>query len=279
MRRILRPQSWIPIIAGVLFGLVLDVLVNQLMAAGGWLLTAVLVLAGVFGIAAIWLRIQPKPIVVRMESPITLRHPADRSAYARRGLIVFVSLYQPQAGSPAESLSVEQRLQAAGSGDYATLDLLHSNLATAIKSVVSHRSRLEYCWLIGTTAAAGDQVGSLPFVKPLVSYLEDVEGIQCRFYADESLTIPLDDDALVASKTQARVTRIFQEADALQLAEQEMVADFSGCPRSMALGMILACVDRNRDIQFVGTHYDDRAQPVGDSYPILFAFEAELDGG
>ena len=276
MKNLFTPATLIPAIAGFLFAIILDLAREYITTTGGPLLTITIVLAGLFSIAAVWMRIQPKPVRATFEAPVTLRQPVDRLTYARKGLIVFVSLFRPQAHSPAAKLTPEKWLEAARAEDFEILNLPDSNLATAITSIISHRHKLAHCWLVSTSAAGGDQLGSHYYVPALVKYLREAEGMDCRFYYDETLAIPLDDDALVAVKTQDRIEQIFKECEALDLTDNDIVADFSGCPRSMALGMVLACLDGNRDIQFIGTHYDEQARPSGAPFPVLFAFDTEV---
>jgi hypothetical protein len=38
--------------------------------------------------------------------------------------------------------------------------------------------------------------------------------------------------------------------------------------------MILACLDSDRDIQMIGTHYDAEGRPTGTLFPIVFKFQA-----
>jgi len=277
MTRFLKPAILIPAIAGFLLGVVVNVVQDYVTARGGVVLTAVVVLAAVFGLVALWYQSRPRPVGVTFRAPVTLRRPLDRELNARRGLIVFVSLYRPtdparQGQSPADWLAAARR------GDYTALDLPQSNLALPIAGASSHAAKLEHCWLIAT-ADSQEQVGSVAYAPILVRYLQEAAGLRrCTFYGheDDRLAIPLDDDALVASKTRDVVNGIFRQAEQLGLTDNDVVADFSGCPRSMALGLILACLDRNRDIQFVGTHYDEAGRPVGDLFPVLFAFAPEM---
>jgi hypothetical protein len=255
---------------------ILDAISGYIINLGGLWLTAVFILGGLLGLVWLWYKVQPKPVRATFEAPVTLRQPVDRLTYARRGLIVFVSLFRPQDHSPAAKLKPEQWLEAARAEDFETLNLPDSNLATAITSIVSHHHKLAHCWLVSTSAAGGDQLGSHYYAPALVKYLREVEGMDCQFYYDETLAIPLDDDALVAVKTQDRIEQIFKECEALDLTDNDIVADISGCPRSMILGMILACLDGSRDIQFIGTHYDEQARPTGTPFPVLFAFDTEV---
>jgi hypothetical protein len=277
MTRLLKPATLIPAIAGLLLGIVLDVVKDYITASGGVVLTVFVVLAALFGLGALWVQSRPHPAQAIMRSPVTLRTPVDRRTHARRGLIVFVSLYRPM-GKDGSQLPPDEWVKAAQAGDYTALDLPHSNLFPAITSITSHQHRLEHCWLIAT-AGNSQQPGSVTYAPVLARYLQEEAGLtDCHFYGAESdsLAVSLDDDALVASKTRDLVNRIFRQAEQLGLQDREIAADFTGCPRSMALGMFLACLDRNRDIQFVGTHYDDQGRPTGDLFPVLFAFEPEM---
>lgn len=278
MTRLPKPAIIIPAIAGFLLGVVANIIPDYLVAGGWPVLIPFLALTVLFGLMALWMINRPRPIGVVLGPPVTLRRPLDRELHARRGLILFVSLYKP-GDAQRMVLPPADWLAAARRGDYAALNLPQSNLALPIASATSHGAKLQHCWLI-STADSAEQVGSVAYAAVLVRYLQEVAGLrQCAFYGheDDRLAITLDDDALVASKTRDVVNGIFRQAEKLNLTDNDVVADFSGCPRSMALGMILACMDRDRDIQFVGTHYDEAARPVGELFPIVFAFAPEVE--
>lgn len=226
------------------------------------------------------LRLTPQRQIIRpvFRAPIILRTPTEKRTHARKGVIVFLSFYRPRRGSSAEGLSSEERLQAAKSQDYKKLDLENSNLWPAIQAITTHAERLEHCWLISTTAADVTRHGSFPYASVLVRYLREIKKVNCNFYGveDDKYAIPLDDDALVMQKTYKMIDSIFEETEKLDLSETEIVADFTGGFRSMTLGMILACLDGNRDIQFQGVHYDETGSIASDIFPILFDFETEV---
>ena len=278
MIKILRPTTLIPAIAGFLLAILLDVLVNTIAGLGGQVLTAVFILTLLFGLLALWFSARPQPTRVKIE-PVPLDTPANRLIHARRGLIAFVSLYQPkdQNQQAKPGAVVPARVAAAQKGDYEALDLENSNLATIIATIAAHAHRLEHCWLIATTTGSPD-TSSLTYLPPLIAYLKKKHGLKIQFHTGANYAIRIDrDDALITNQTRSLVNRIYEEAHALKLAEQDVVADFSGGYRSMTLGMILACLNKGRDIQFAGTRYDANARPTGDIFPILFNFEAELD--
>ena len=277
MNRFLRPATLIPAITGFLLAVVLEVVVNTIIGAGGQVLTAVLILTALFSLLALWLNERTQSTRVMIE-PVPLDTPANRLIHAHRGLIAFVSLYQPNAQNPQGNTGtdVSARIAAAQNGDYTALDLENANLAAIIATITAHASKLEHCWLITTTT--GDPVtSSLTYLPPLIAYLQEKKGLRIHYHAGEDYIIRIDrNDALITSQTRNLVNAIYREARAFKLAEQDVVADFSGGYRSMTLGMILACLNKGRDIQFAGTRYDANAQPTGEIFPILYNFEAEL---
>ncbi|MFQ5577273.1 MAG: hypothetical protein ACE5G8_09840, partial [Anaerolineae bacterium] len=193
----------------------------------------------------------------------------------RRGFIGFVSLYKPHAGTAAAALSPQERRQAVDALDFDRLQLEASNFRPIIEAIFSHKSELEHCWLLTTK---GQQTpGSSPYAPLLVAYLRERKGIRCKFHHGEAYTISLDDDALIFSKTYDQVQRILKQTERLKIASQELVADITGGVRSMTLGMILACLNGDRDVEFVGTRYDERGEPAGDPFPIIFSFEPLLE--
>ena len=69
------------------------------------------------------------------------------------------------------------------------------------------------------------------------------------------------------------VDGIYREAAAeYKLKPKDMIADITGGTKGMGLGMFFACVDGSRDLEFIGTHYDENAKPT-DLLPMIFDFE------
>jgi hypothetical protein len=159
--------------------------------------------------------------------------------------------------------------------DFDRLQVEESNLWPTIEAVVSHASRLEHCWLLATRGQ--HEPGSSPYAPVLAAYLRERKGVKCRFYYGEAYTISLDDDALVLSKAYDQVQRVVAQATRLGLPPQELVADITSGFRSMALGMVLACLNGDQDVQFEGTRYDKLGQPTGKLFPIIFGFEPTLE--
>ena len=81
----------------------------------------------------------------------------------------------------------------------------------------------------------------------------------------------------MCTKTYDLVRRIYrQAAGEFGIAAKDIIADFTGCPRSMTLGLILACLSVDRNIQLMGTRYDAAGKPIGQLIPIIFSFEPVL---
>ena len=275
MRQLIRPQILIPFIAGVLFNIVLDILAN-LLGEGNQSVTIGVVLALIlFGIWSIYYQVRRRGTIVLERNPLVLREPRDWWQYAHKGLIVFVSLYNPFRSPTAKELTTEQRLSSARTEDFEKLDFENSNLLPIITAIDRHGSKLEHCWLIGTTAATGDEYSSSTYVPALVRYLREKRGAKCQFHSGDYYTIRIDDDSQVTTKTRNTIERIFEEAHKLGMSDEDILADFTAGPRSMVLGLFWACVDGKRDVQFVGTRYDENARPTGDLFPIIFSFDTE----
>lgn len=263
-------------LAGLSFGLLISVFSNWLSEQWAGLLPWVGLVAVLSGLVSGWLMLRRPPgIGVLIRSPQTIRSAQEAAQYGRRGFVGFVPLYTPQPGSAAAALSTEERLAAAEALDFERLQPELSNLRPTIEAILSHASRLEHCWLLAT--GGQDLPGSLPYAHFLAEYLHRRKGLKCKFHAGQAYTIWLDDDALVLSKTYDQVRAVLQQAARLKLAPNEVVADITTGVRSMTLGMVLACLDGDQDVEFVGTRYDAQGRPVGDLFPIIFSFEPTVE--
>lgn len=226
--------------------------------------------------ARFWWR-NPERVGLNIQPVKTLRTEAEKSQHARRGLIAFVSLYKPVGQSGAKELGPTDWQTAAEQWDYQLLDFPNSNLATTIEAVITHASRLEHCWLIGTTATRPEIPGSNVYIPALVEYLRQEQKVACEFHYGPEFNLSLDDDALVFDKTMDLLHKIFEQAEKMGLGVSDVIADFTSGIRSMTLGMILACLDGDRDIEMIGTRYGPEGKWVGPPFPVVFSFEPVLE--
>lgn len=248
---------------------------SNLFASG--LLFRVLLIASVLtALMTLVVTMRQRPIRARLGTPRVIRTASDAQQLARRGLIGFVSLYQPQAGSPLLGRPPEEWLAAANPPQLAILDLDHSNLAPLLQSILAHKQKLEHCWLIATKGHAPG-TSSSTYVAAVKAYFR-AKRMTPTFYAGPDYSVDIaHDEALVPEKTMRMVEGIFASADRIGLGPNEIVADITPCPRSMALGMTWACLDGSRDVQFMGTRYGPDGKTVGVSVPIIYDFEPTHD--
>lgn len=275
IRQFLRLQRLALALAGLSFGLVMSIgsdwLAGQGLALLPWII-GVALLSGL--VSAFFFLRQPVGVEVAIRSPRTIRSPQEARQYGRRAFVGFVPLYTPKAGTAGAALSPAERAEAVAARDFERLQVEESNLYPTIKAIESHAASLEHCWLLATS---GQQVaGSLPYAALLAIYLREKVGLTCKFYYGTAYTISLDDDALVLSKSYDQIQRVFEQAARLGLAPNELVADITTGVRSMTLGMILACLSGDQDVEFVGSRYNAEGRPEGELFPIIFSFEPAL---
>lgn len=276
-RKLFSPQRLSAGLAGLCFGILLGI-VPDIVVTKSWLLITV-VTVGVVAAVISWLLPQSTDLDTVIRSPLTIRSDYDALYYARKGFIGFVPLYTPKPGTAAKLMPPEDRDQAVVNLDFDRLQVEESNLEPTIAAIVAHASKLEHCWLLSTQGA--NAPGSLPYAKLLVEYLRQRKGItSCTFYYGDAYTISLDDDVLVLQKTYDLVRKTLDEAKGRGLKPREMVADITTGVRSMTLGMLFSCLGRERDIEFIGTRYDDQGKIIkGNLTPIIFSFEPDVQSG
>ena len=279
LRRYVRAQRVFTGLAGLAFGVLASVFANYIFARSVALLpwvAAFALVVGLIGVLLTW-RQRPPSTDVLIQSPLTLRTAGEARQYARRGFVGFVPLYNLVGGGPGAKLSEEELRRAVAAHDFVTLQIEKSNLMPTIAAITAHASALEHCWLLTTTSASG--IGSRPYAALIETYIRlHVPGLKCEFHYDrtpeeEACTISLEEDALVLRKTYDLVRAVFQSATEQDIPPRAMVADMTTGIRSMALGLVLACLDKERDVEFVGSQYNASGRPEGPLYPIIFSFE------
>lgn len=274
LRQAIRLRQVVAGFSGLTLGLLINSLYSLMQDSGPWL-TVLLLIVFVASLGAIvYLDVSgPKRISLNLRPVKTLRTDAEKQEAARRGLVIFVSLYRPQPGCAVPSKEAKDWQKAALRGDYVYLDLPNSNLAPAIQAIATHARHLEHCWLISTTSSDPDFPGSNTYLSVLKAYLREVQQVKCEFHDGPGLELSLDDDALVFTRTLDRMRHALQMANDLGLQDDDVIADFTGGVRGMTLGMILSCLDGDRDIQMIGTHYSPSGAPTPPLFPVIFSFE------
>lgn len=280
LKRFFASKQFIPAVASAIFVLGLNLLINVISTIFS-LQTALIFMLPVMvvmGLIVIAFAIsQNQQIIVRMGPAIALRTESDYKLNARKGLIYFIPSYNPVKVEKTKQLTGEQVLAAVENKDYGKLELEKSNFETAIKAITCHKSALRHCWLIAT----GGKDGSWYLVPLFEKYLQEQQGMmECKFHYGPDYQVSFEgDDTDVVEKTHRLIKSIFQLAiEKYNLTENDIIADITSGPRSMPLGMILACLDGTRDIEFIGTPYKN-GKPEGKLIPMIFNFEPQLVEG
>jgi len=276
LQRLLRMEKIAFSLTGLGIGLLASILANFVyeheLQKLPWIVAAIGLLAMLSGIAY-WAH--SRSTAVSFKPPVIIRTKEEEERHARRAFIGFVSLYTPQRGTLADKLTPQERAQAVRDLDFDKLNLEESNLQPMIRAIMTHASRLEHCWLIATDSATNP--GSLPHARLLAEFLRLRKGLgRCIFHYGENYVVRLDDDALVVDKTYDKMQEILQEAERLNYRGPEVIADITAGIRTMSMSMILSCLDKEYDIQMMGTHYNEQGRQEG-LFPIIFSFEPEID--
>ena len=228
-------------------------------------------------LVGIWLG---KNIKVKMEVTID-RMEEERQRHAKKGIILIMSRYTSFFG--AVKLMQEKEIkEALEEKNYEAFDLEKSNLGHSIKSVLTHSAKLEHCWIIGSYAEDSSSVmsSSINFIETFIEYLKKEKGVECEFHHGEKYAIPMHDDASICGKAYELTNEIFTEAKkGHKLEPKDIIVDVTGGTKSMNLGLTLASLHKDRDIQVIGTEYDRDGNPVADeSYPVRIHFEPKIRG-
>jgi hypothetical protein len=125
-----------------------------------------------------------------------------------------------------------------------------------LKAIKYHDGTLEQVWLIATRDTA--------------HLAEEIK----QDYKTEKLSIsiiPLD-DPLELNKSKEVVEKIYREHLGT-LAEEDVIADFTGGTKPMTAGMIFACLGLSRKLEYVPAIYEDNG-PITALDPIAYVLDA-----
>lgn len=276
-------------LTGLTFGVLLSVFESWITSAATWLLPLVAVIFIISLIITVWLWLhQTYEIRLNVEAPKKLIGEHDKKDAARKGLIAAVSLFTPQDGHAFKNMKPAEwqplALKAAQEKDYAKLDFEHSNISPTLEAIKTHSSKLKHCWLIGTVSTDPEKPGSALYIPAIIEYFKNDNALkECQFHPQEqerkdgAFDIIIDDDSAIFDRTRHVMQDIFIEANKCSIQPKEIIADFTSGFRSISLGIILSCLDRDHDIQMIGAHYDATGRPKSsESFPIIFTFEPIL---
>jgi len=254
--------------SSVLTNLISNRLENYLV----WLVVALIMTVLVYLILKCWQRIK---VDIDVEP---LRDETAQQQQARRGLIILLPLYR-QFPSARKRLSTEQINEAMSAGDYEALELENTSATSfghAVLAINAHASRLEHLWIITTRSASTGKMQSLTYAPIFAKFIQEKIKRNLTVHWGEEFSVSLDDDAIVCRKTYQLVKEIYQRAKKFSINEKELISDVTGGIRSMVAGAILACLDKDNDIQVIGAKYNETGDPIGEAYPMIIEYKPEL---
>ena len=217
-----------------------------------WSLAIVFLAGGIIPIVRLRERIQAKP------TPYQVPEGQDATSVhkSKKGLIVTVSLPYPAIDWDAEIP-------------------ITSNLYTLLTAIKAHGSSLEHIWLLGT-ADPKEGKGSGSIFTDLKDYIiknRESLGLTKEPKIEYLKTIPMDFDNQVTECVRKTVDEVFDHAADFGLKQSDIIADCTGGTKSMTLGVILACLEEDRDIQLIGSQYKSDGRPDGSSaFPMIFEY-------
>jgi len=216
------------------------------------------VLAAVFAIAFIVNTLQLHERIKARTTPYQVPKGKDATSVhkSKKGLIVTVSLPYPPIDWNAEIP-------------------INSNLYTLLTAIKAHGSSLEYIWLLGTAdPKEGKGSGSIfAELKEYINRNRESLGLTKDPKIEFLNTIPMEFDNQVTECVRKTVDEVFDHAADFGLKQSDIIADCTGGTKSMTLGVILACLEEDRDIQLIGSQYKSDGRPDGSSaFPMIFEY-------
>ncbi|MCL0062228.1 hypothetical protein M1N62_04615 [Thermodesulfovibrionales bacterium] len=220
-----------------------------------------------------------KNISVNMRATID-RTEEERQRHAKKGIILLMSRYTSFSGA-IKSMEEKEIKKALEQKKYEVFDLENSSLGHGVRSMLTHSAKLRHCWIIGSYAENSSSVisSSINFIETFVEYLKQEKGLEeCSFYYGKQYAIPMNDDNLICNRAYELTNDIFTEAKKdYKLTPKDIIVDVTGGTLSMSLGLTLASLHKDRDIQVIGAEYDRDGRAIPDkSYPVRIHFEPKI---
>ncbi len=275
MRTAIKPLT-LALLAGLLSlgsNIITNVASEWISAQMNWLLVTVIAL--LFG-GIMYFYVRSKQTIEVSIALDALRTAQEEERCAQRGLIVFLSLYRALDG-PAKTLTAAQIDQAVKNLDYVALDLdntRNTTLGHPIRAIKAHQKKLERCWLISTQARTPGKRQSFDYAPVIEKYIKDQINPNIAVHWKEYI-LTLDIEEKVCRDAYRLVQQIYSEANRLGIKKNEMITDVTGGVRGIMLGAVLACLDKDEDVEYIGADYDEAGNPTGPSFPVIVEYRAE----
>lgn len=130
------------------------------------------------------------------------------------------------------------------------LILLVSNEQACRTAIEWHLQTLEYCWLIFSERTEGI-----------------AQNLQMDYGAHKKIDLVRVYDVYDLFQFKEKVDHIYTHLPP-GLAEQDVILDFTGMTAFASVGAVLACLNKDRPIQYVGARTDSQGKIVGSQPPM-----------
>lgn len=245
----------------------LNSIVNNLVANAIWVLFTFLIVMRVYR----WRRtIHPVRIQVRkVEGP----------ELARTRPRIIIATFSGYPGRLVPHLTPDELKGALASADLERLPLSPAtqSIGQTVRLIDTYRDSLTELFLITTISKTGSSsFESLPLLK---KYAEQ-HNPGLIIHGEKELAVSLDEDTQVAESAHAVARRIFDRLQREKRYDPDgsaILVDVTGGPRSMTVGVLLACLRPEQDLHLVGSRYDAAGNPdPASSFPMVIHFEPDL---
>jgi hypothetical protein len=157
-----------------------------------------------------------------------------------KGLICLVSAPFPASTNPAESPEAIGEL--IRTNDAPTEELLDRRIGSTLKAIQHHLGVLTHCWLVGS--------------KDSTPYIELIEAACKKYFPSVLLLRPVivDDVYNKVDDSLKAVHEIFERCGQQthgQIHTPDLVTDITGGNKIMSIGASLACIDRDRSMEYL----------------------------
>ncbi|MSP13164.1 MAG: hypothetical protein EXR62_09430 [Chloroflexi bacterium] len=224
----------------------------------------------------------------RWRTPLPVIEMREKAPEGKAGLVLLLStLSALPRGSPEQ---VKQRIAAVDQavahittsqpsdlqdGDFAPL--VGTNLEPELRALEYHlrEDKLRECWIISTKDTKSSMGGVMKGSEAVGELLErwfhhfhPNSGV--RFHRQDYVIAPRDYMTLWQ-----KVDGIFRNGD---VKPESIICDITGGLKTMSIGVALACMGGNRDMQYMASDRDWRGEPLtkGQMAPILISVNPHL---
>ncbi|KAF0139484.1 MAG: Uncharacterized protein FD122_3251 [Stygiobacter sp.] len=269
-------------ISNVGFGFCIGIVVNKISDSfPEWLLIVLLLLFVPFFIYNFIKTIKSINPNIKANS---LEDEVSQKVSARKGLIVFLSLYK---NFDKNKTFTDKELQEfIKNRDYNALQLSDTSLTNfgpAINAIKAHSSKLEHLWVVTTKAPLQkDSVTSSDYLPVFREFIKNEIKLdqKVEIHDGKNYSVSITETSNITEKTYEQIKCIYKEAKKdYQLNAKDIIVDTTGGFTVMTVGAVLASLAKDQDVQVMSSEYDKQTgNPIfgGKSYPVQIGYAPQF---